>query len=81
MLGSEKVCVKMLRVYNMKTDDQKQTLSVCDIRNYCVRFANADAVQAFLRRSGRLEEAEASKRCSLLGSNDGAVTARVQVDA
>ena len=36
MLGGEKVCIKVLRVYNAKTDDQKQALSVSDIHDPCV---------------------------------------------
>lgn len=42
MLGSEKVCVKVLRIYNAKTNDQKQALAVCGIRDSYVRFVGAD---------------------------------------
>lgn len=33
-LGSDKVCIKMLRIYNGNTNTQKRPLAVCTIRNF-----------------------------------------------
>ena len=79
--AGEKVCVKVLRVYNANTNNQKGPLAVCGIREVTVRPTNADTVQALLRRGSRLEKAETCKCCAFLGCYDGAVTARVEVDA
>jgi hypothetical protein len=79
MLGSEKVCVKVLRIYNVNTNKQKGPLAVCGI--LLVRSISADAVQAFLRRSGCLEETETSKCGAFFGCYDDAITARIGVDA
>lgn len=80
-LGSEKVCIKVLRMYTVNTNNQKGPLAVCDIHEFLVCPIIADSVQAFLRRSRRLEETEASKRCTFLGCHNDAVADRIKVDA
>jgi len=79
--AGEKVCVKVLRVYNANTNNQKGPLAVCGIREFIVCLTNTDTAQAFLRGSSCLEEAETCKCCAFFGCYDGAVTARVEVDA
>ena len=81
MFENEKVCVKVLRIYNAKTNNQKQALAVCNIRNSCVRFVGTDAIQAILRGSSCLEEAKTPKRCAFPGSNYDTIPTRVEVDA
>ena len=54
-LKDEKVCVEVLRVYNMDTNNQKGYPVVCDIRKTLVHSITADIGQAFLRRSGCME--------------------------
>ena len=49
---------KVLGVSYAKTDNQKQALPACDIRDSCVCFVGAHIARAFLRRSGCLGEVE-----------------------
>ena len=81
LLGSEKVCVKLLRIQNVERDNQKGPLAVCGIHELLVRSAITDIMQDFLQGSSCLEENEAPKRCTLLGRYDDTVTACVRVDA
>lgn len=80
-LGSEKVCIKVLRMYTVNTNNQKGPPAVCGIHELLVCPIIADYVQAFLRRSRRLEETEASKRRTFLGCHNDAVADRIKVDA
>jgi hypothetical protein len=65
----------------MNKNKPKGSLVVCDIHKTPMRPIAADIGQALLRGSGCLEEAEASECCTFPGSYDGAITARVEVDA
>jgi len=80
-LGDEKVCVKVLRMYNVNKSNQKGPLVVCGICEPLVCSVDADIIQVFSRGSGRLEETEASKCRAILGCYDDAATARLEVDA
>jgi len=80
-LGDERVCIKVLRVYNMDTNNQKGSLVVCDIYKAPLRSITADIGQVLLWGSSCLEAAETSKCSAFPGSYDGAITARVEMDA
>ena len=81
MLGNEKVCVKVLRMYNVNTNNPKGPWAVCDIREPLVCSISADIVQDFLWGSGGLEETEPPKCLAVPGCYNDAVTARFEVDA
>ena len=81
--GGRKVCVKASRIYNPNriTNGRNNSTLICDIPNIIVRPIKGDILSGFLRRSGRLEETETSKRCSILGGYNNAFTDRVGMNA
>ena len=58
-LGGEKVCVKVLRVYNANANNQKEPMAVRDVREPLVRSNVTDTLQGLLWRSRCLEETAA----------------------
>ena len=81
-LGGEKVCVKVLRVYDANANNQKETMAVRDVREPLVCSNVTDTFQAFLWRSRCLEETATCKCCTFPGCYDvDAVAACLGVDA
>jgi len=80
ILGSEKVCVKVLRIYNGQINSQKRVLAVCGVHDF-LYISLPDTAQASLRRGSSLEETETPECCTIFGCSDGVVTTRVEMDA